>query len=74
MMYRIVILNKSMNPVYSAKFDISCQKDFLAMSKRWLETFWRYRSLDKDSSIRIMPAESDSVSQDLFSEGHDIVF
>lgn len=74
MIYRVVILNKSMNPVYGTKFDIVRQEDFLAMSKRWLEAFWRFRSLDKDSSIRIIPAESDAISQDLFSEGHDIVF
>jgi len=74
MMYRVVILNKSMNPVYSTKFDVSRQDDFMAMSKRWLETFWRYRSQDSDCSIRIVPAESDAVSQDLFSEGHDIIF
>ena len=73
MMYRVVILNKSMNVVYSAKFDTCVQADFLQSAKRWLEVFWRYRIKDKDSSIRFMPAEPEQ-SQDLFSEGRDIIF
>lgn len=73
MMYRVVVLDHSMNPVFSAKFESVSQKDFLDFARRWLETFWRYRTKDDNASIRFMPAEPDK-QLDLFQEGCDIIF
>lgn len=73
MKYRVVILNHSMNPVYSAKFECIRLEDFSVNTRRWLEVFWRYRSKDFNASIRFLPAEPDS-QLDLFQEGRDIVF
>lgn len=70
MKYRCVVLNRSMNPIYKASFEVFEHKSFLDVVKRHLEVYWRLKSQDSDASFRLIP--DDDKTLNLFTESNEI--
>lgn len=69
MQYRFVVLNKSMNVVYSAKLDVFSRDSFMDRMKVQLNVFWRYKCQDPDASFRVIPDVDKTL--DLFTQNNE---
>lgn len=69
MQYRFVVLNKSMNVVYSAKLDVFSRDSFMDRMKVQLNAFWRYKCQDLDASFRLIPDVDKTL--DLFTQNNE---
>ena len=69
MKYKLIVLNKSMNVVYSSCFSVHSLNDLRDKLKLHSETFWKLRFKDEDVSMRLLP--DDDKSLDFFTSNNN---
>lgn len=69
MKYRFVILNKSMNVVYTSRFDIYSFAQFKDIMNLKMSEFWKMKCIDENSSFRLIPDIDTQI--DLFTQNNN---
>lgn len=69
MKYNFVILNKSMNVVYSSRFTIHSFAQFKDIMNLKMSEFWRIKCMDEDLSFRLIPDIDTQL--DLFTQNNN---
>lgn len=69
MKYRFLVLNRSMNVVHCAKFDIVSFHQLQDKMILLMKVFWRFKYLDDSVSFRLIP-DIDKTG-DLFDENNN---